>query len=181
MGHEDWVHSVQWQPANTKNHTKQALCLLSTSMDRTMMLWRPDAATGRYPVPCHCVPCLTPHSGMMLMTSLMPSFLTLCHPLSPFLTCSAVPVDHAVVHTTFRIVLITFRVMVSTLDVHAWNCCILASILSIFIAIVYVNSGFRVPVPPARLLPKTDCGTNIIEHKAYFWSQPNIIQDVNCS
>lgn len=106
VGHEDWVHSVQWQPpsqqskpsqqaqhaqhaqnriqteaqpsqqdisVNAKqqqpaqqdgqqdslNHSQQAqhdddsqqpLCLLSTSMDRTMMLWRQDPATGAAPI-----------------------------------------------------------------------------------------------------------------------------------
>eukprot|EP00887_Chlorella_sp_A99_P005490 scaffold1.g5490.t1 len=51
VGHEDWVHSVAWQPAaaaarsggSSSTHTP---CLLSASMDRTMMLWRPDKATG---------------------------------------------------------------------------------------------------------------------------------------
>lgn len=42
VGHEDWVHSVMWQPG--VGH--QEPCLLSSSMDRTMMLWRRDADTG---------------------------------------------------------------------------------------------------------------------------------------
>ena len=103
IGHEDWVHSVQWQPppasssppqrakhaqhkfksdnrsdqqschddanvgdepqhaqqdvqelvqsqhaerAQQDTGSEQPLCLMSTSMDRTMMLWRPDPATG---------------------------------------------------------------------------------------------------------------------------------------
>ena len=60
MGHEDWVHSVQWQPPQQTRpppqgpqaqgegvgEVAQPLCLLSTSMDRTMMLWRPDPGTG---------------------------------------------------------------------------------------------------------------------------------------
>ena len=52
VGHEDWVHSVQWQPPQPPHsppkdpQPAQPLCLLSTSMDRTMMLWRPDSATG---------------------------------------------------------------------------------------------------------------------------------------
>lgn len=45
---EDWVHSVAWQPPGQprKGAPRQPLCVLSASMDRTMMLWRPDAATG---------------------------------------------------------------------------------------------------------------------------------------
>ena len=46
VGHEDWVHSVQWQGSSGPGLQAQPLCLLSTSMDRTMMLWRPDPATG---------------------------------------------------------------------------------------------------------------------------------------
>lgn len=57
VGHEDWVHSVQWQPSpgqgqglgqasSQQGLQAQPLCLLSTSMDRSMMLWRPDPLTG---------------------------------------------------------------------------------------------------------------------------------------
>ncbi|KAL3133219.1 hypothetical protein ABBQ38_007106 [Trebouxia sp. C0009 RCD-2024] len=50
VGHEDWVHSVQWQSSLGQGPGQglqaQPLCLLSTSMDRTMMLWRPDPLTG---------------------------------------------------------------------------------------------------------------------------------------
>ena len=74
IGHEDWVHTVAWQPTPlpmllgsmmsghvhnendigeprpaVSEHTARRpspLCLLSASMDRTMCLWRPDAATG---------------------------------------------------------------------------------------------------------------------------------------
>ncbi|KAK9820488.1 hypothetical protein WJX72_010831 [[Myrmecia] bisecta] len=48
IGHEDWVHSAQWQPPQVAADGKlrQPLCLLSASMDRTMMLWRPDTPTG---------------------------------------------------------------------------------------------------------------------------------------
>ena len=42
LGHEDWVHSVTWQPGVGQ----QEPCLLSSSMDRTMMLWRRDTDTG---------------------------------------------------------------------------------------------------------------------------------------
>ena len=53
MGHEDWVHSVAWQPPGSLQEgvPKQPLCVLSASMDRTMMLWRPDAATGALEIP----------------------------------------------------------------------------------------------------------------------------------
>jgi WD40 repeat protein len=46
IGHEDWVHSVAWQPVTASGRPQHRPCLLSASMDRTMMLWRPDAATG---------------------------------------------------------------------------------------------------------------------------------------
>uniref|UniRef100_A0A1D2A3F7 Elongator complex protein 2 n=1 Tax=Auxenochlorella protothecoides TaxID=3075 RepID=A0A1D2A3F7_AUXPR len=39
VGHEDWVQSVAWQPAGDEG---RAPCLLSASMDRTLMLWQPD-------------------------------------------------------------------------------------------------------------------------------------------
>ena len=44
-GHEDWVYSVNWHPKikNEKNgNLSQPLCLLSASMDKTMMIWRPQ-------------------------------------------------------------------------------------------------------------------------------------------
>lgn len=54
VGHEDWVHSVAWQPAAADGGAESRggspaaePCLLSASMDRSMMLWRPDRATGR--------------------------------------------------------------------------------------------------------------------------------------
>ncbi|KAL4430983.1 hypothetical protein ABPG75_006239 [Micractinium tetrahymenae] len=69
IGHEDWVHSVAWHPRVPRSSsgsdgncstagaggssasaqsggTSQPACLLSASMDRTMMIWRPDPATG---------------------------------------------------------------------------------------------------------------------------------------
>ena len=50
MGHEDWVHSVAWQPPRSRGNAgeaaEQPLCVLSASMDRTMMLWRPDPDLG---------------------------------------------------------------------------------------------------------------------------------------
>ncbi|XP_075265418.1 uncharacterized protein LOC142357762 [Convolutriloba macropyga] len=42
VGHEDWVHSLSWEPC--PGLSRAQLCLLSASMDRTMMLWRPDMA-----------------------------------------------------------------------------------------------------------------------------------------
>lgn len=43
-GHEDWVYSVYWHPKikNENGDEIQPLCLLSASMDKTMMIWRPD-------------------------------------------------------------------------------------------------------------------------------------------
>ena len=44
IGHEDWVFSAAWQPAQ---YAAPAVpCLLSASMDRTMMIWRPEASSG---------------------------------------------------------------------------------------------------------------------------------------
>jgi len=63
IGHEDWVHSVAWHPRVPApegsgsagagiGSTHQPPCLLSASMDRTMMIWRPDHATGGQVVDC---------------------------------------------------------------------------------------------------------------------------------
>lgn len=43
IGHEDWVHSVHWRPkiGNLSDQEKQ-LQLLTTSMDRTMIIWEFD-------------------------------------------------------------------------------------------------------------------------------------------
>lgn len=55
VGHEDWVYSVRWQPplqncagdqGKEGNNWVQPLAVLSASMDRTMMIWRPDLKTG---------------------------------------------------------------------------------------------------------------------------------------
>lgn len=48
IGHEDWVHSVAWKPKAVDIEGDQfAPQLLTASMDRTMMLWVRDAATGK--------------------------------------------------------------------------------------------------------------------------------------
>ncbi|KAJ3677550.1 hypothetical protein LUZ60_003274 [Juncus effusus] len=39
LAHEDWVYSVQWHPS-------QQMSLLSASMDKTMMIWRPERNSG---------------------------------------------------------------------------------------------------------------------------------------
>ncbi|MCO5578076.1 hypothetical protein L7F22_031914 [Adiantum nelumboides] len=50
-GHDDWVYSVKWQPppsdcfGNSAGKLQQ-MSILSASMDRTMMIWRPDPLTG---------------------------------------------------------------------------------------------------------------------------------------
>lgn len=51
-GHDDWIYSVRWQPPCVRKipgkHTGrvQPMSILTASMDRTMMIWRPDAGTG---------------------------------------------------------------------------------------------------------------------------------------
>ncbi|XP_077599517.1 elongator complex protein 2 [Stigmatopora nigra] len=46
-GHENWVYGVHWQPASyTGGELKQPISLLSASMDKTMILWTPDQASG---------------------------------------------------------------------------------------------------------------------------------------
>eukprot|EP00898_Chlorokybus_atmophyticus_P008346 jgi/Chlat1/8512/Chrsp80S00640 len=40
-GHEDWVHTVCWQP---RVGTDQPVAVLSASMDRTMNIWRPSSS-----------------------------------------------------------------------------------------------------------------------------------------
>lgn len=55
-GHDDWVYSVKWQPPLLKltgdalgkdtGNVPPTMSILSASMDRTMMIWRPDSLTG---------------------------------------------------------------------------------------------------------------------------------------
>lgn len=47
VGHEDWVYSVQWQPPlPIGTEFRQPMSILSASMDKTMMVWRPEKTTG---------------------------------------------------------------------------------------------------------------------------------------
>ncbi|KAK4789130.1 hypothetical protein SAY86_020449 [Trapa natans] len=50
IGHEDWVYSVEWQPPTFSSTERasffQPLSLLSASMDKTMMIWKPEKTTG---------------------------------------------------------------------------------------------------------------------------------------
>lgn len=52
VGHEDWVYSVKWQPPSkisiddNNNCWMQPQSILSASMDKTMMVWRPESKTG---------------------------------------------------------------------------------------------------------------------------------------
>ncbi|BFY99084.1 hypothetical protein BsWGS_02124 [Bradybaena similaris] len=49
-GHENWVYSVKWQPCIVRGNgtTHQPMKLLSASMDKTMIIWSPDADTGMW-------------------------------------------------------------------------------------------------------------------------------------
>jgi elongator complex protein 2 len=53
VGHEDWVTSVQWMPSGTSSTPEGAIeyRLFSTSMDRNMVIWSPDASAGGVWVP----------------------------------------------------------------------------------------------------------------------------------
>ncbi|KAF9274929.1 Elongator subunit elp2 [Linnemannia elongata] len=47
LGHDDWVYTINWQPATLQNGIyHQPMCLLSASTDKSMMIWRPDESTG---------------------------------------------------------------------------------------------------------------------------------------
>ncbi|XP_053373737.1 elongator complex protein 2-like [Mercenaria mercenaria] len=46
-GHENWIYTVKWKPrifVDGKLH--QEMCLLSVSMDKTMILWKPEPESG---------------------------------------------------------------------------------------------------------------------------------------
>ena len=49
LGHDDWVYTINWQPARASEKTGryyQPMALLSASTDKSMMIWKPDEATG---------------------------------------------------------------------------------------------------------------------------------------
>ncbi|KAG0242181.1 WD40-repeat-containing domain protein [Mortierella sp. GBAus27b] len=47
LGHDDWVYTINWQPPTNQNGKYyQPMCLLSTSTDKSMMIWKPDESTG---------------------------------------------------------------------------------------------------------------------------------------
>uniref|UniRef100_A0A0D9X997 Elongator complex protein 2 n=1 Tax=Leersia perrieri TaxID=77586 RepID=A0A0D9X997_9ORYZ len=48
VGHEDWVYSVEWQPPTllTDDEAHQPMSILSASMDKMMMIWKPEKTTG---------------------------------------------------------------------------------------------------------------------------------------
>ncbi|KAL6188026.1 hypothetical protein ACLB2K_039420 [Fragaria x ananassa] len=50
IGHEDWVYSVEWQPPSPVSSDGIAYCqhqsILSASMDKTMMIWKPEKTSG---------------------------------------------------------------------------------------------------------------------------------------
>ncbi|KAE9611755.1 putative transcription factor WD40-like family [Lupinus albus] len=49
IGHEDWVYSVMWQPplkSVKEDGYYQPQSILSSSMDKTMMIWQPENTSG---------------------------------------------------------------------------------------------------------------------------------------
>ncbi|KAG8047838.1 hypothetical protein GUJ93_ZPchr0008g13479 [Zizania palustris] len=48
VGHEDWVYSVEWQPPAqlSDDEAHQPMSILSASMDKMMMIWKPEKNTG---------------------------------------------------------------------------------------------------------------------------------------
>ena len=66
-GHEDWVYSARWHPfvMDPSGKGRQPLCLLSTSMDKTMVLWQPDSASGVWLEQVHaCIHLLLSNNGL---------------------------------------------------------------------------------------------------------------------
>lgn len=45
-GHEDWVYSICWSSTDQSDCREQCIQLLSSSMDKTLILWKPDPASG---------------------------------------------------------------------------------------------------------------------------------------
>ncbi|KAL4222137.1 Elongator subunit elp2 [Mactra antiquata] len=46
-GHENWIYSVKWKPKTLiDGNYHQEMCLLSVSMDKTMILWTPESEAG---------------------------------------------------------------------------------------------------------------------------------------
>ena len=45
MGHEDWVHTVRWQPAS---FNKQPMRLITASADKSILIWEPDAHSNAW-------------------------------------------------------------------------------------------------------------------------------------
>lgn len=79
VGHEDWVFSAAWQPQQpvADNADSVAPCLLTASMDRTMMLWRPEASAGLQS--CLCQSFTTSKMQMNLHTCHMLLLYQRCH------------------------------------------------------------------------------------------------------
>jgi len=49
-GHEGWVYGIHWHPKvlDASGTSRQPMKLLTASMDKTMIIWQPDADTGTY-------------------------------------------------------------------------------------------------------------------------------------
>jgi elongator complex protein 2 len=50
VGHEDWITGLAWRPHRYPDVGKkrQSLALLSCSMDRSLIIWRPEGARGAW-------------------------------------------------------------------------------------------------------------------------------------